>query len=277
MNMYTRLLSYLMIIIGFTGCARFDSEIRDFDTGSRSCSDEKPMLEALSKKRFNLEPTSPKLNLVELTDTEIKTMLPNGIAPDAQGVCKIVGEGFVPGKRYRLVQVRLDNKVIDLDWVTVDDSGQLFSERDNRNLDKSPFDFANYLNGEEARYVLVSDEDQEYIAAITVPNPIEIKWKDGAKVSVVAAVPSMQIFFVIGTGFVPGEKMSVFSSDGLETQQYKVTIGDNGKWSEIPMLVFEGSRTAKLRIKRESDKKEQVVDYAYGIQENIRRMLKTTK
>jgi len=274
MNMYTRLLSYLMIIIGFTGCARFNSEMsHDFE--SRTCSANKLMLDAIARKRHCLEsPTSPQLNMVDLSEAEIKTLYPKGKPAEVQAVGKFVGENFVPGKRYKFVQIRLNDKVIELGKISVNDDGMLFSERDNRRLGTVAFDFVNYINGEEARYVLIPEDDSEYVAAITVPNPIELKWKDGAKVSVICCSPTIGFFFVSGQGFTPGEKLSVISSDGKEEKPIKVTINENGRWEEINMLIFEGSDVAKLKVKRESDSKEQIVDYAYGIQENIRRMLK---
>jgi len=265
MNIYTRLVFYSLMLICFAGCSK------PYVEGMAMC--------AFSDKRFRTDsPTTPQLNVVKLTEEEIKKSYPN-CAPNVQGVYRLVGKGFSPGKRYGLFEININydaTKIIPMKGILVDNDGRLSIEGHNQFLDEMDIVLSDFMNGEESKYLLVPEEGTEYIGAIITPNAIETKWDDGANVSVVSSISEMYLFDIYGYDFEPGEKLVLTSHFNNGEIQEKINVWPTGNWRSF--LCFEfGSGIVKLTIQRENSKENRTLEFAYGFKEAWNQVLKNSK
>lgn len=238
----------------FTGCTTYEHVPYDLLETSK----------AFVFKRLNFAlPGSPQMNLVKLSKEEISKFHLQPM-PDTQAFYTFACKGFCPGKQYRLFNLKLNESLTEIGngWI-VDENGRLFSKIYNF-LDENNIEFKYIMNGEESRFFLAPISGSQYVAAIVTPNPIETKWEDGAKLSVVSCAPSMQEFSMYGEGFKPNENLKVACIAENKTISIIPTVNEEGKWSRDSLFSFSDTGFAELVIERENSKELCVLEFAYG-------------
>lgn len=84
------------------------------------------------------------------------------------------------------------------------------------------------MKGETVSLAAVNLRTNEAISVTIAPNPIQESWDDGAIVSCTAVDPSMNIWYVVGKGFKPNEKLWRISKswdEVLESEDQALATG----------------------------------------------------
>ena len=109
---------------------------------------------------------------------------------------------------------------------------------------------------------------QEFVVAAATPNPLEIKWDDGARISITPIVPAMDYFEERGEGFRPNEKISTISFSNDEKITYEIAVDEKGKFVSflLPATIGHDSGRCERVYKRQNTGEERTLKYSYGKQ-----------
>lgn len=174
-------------------------------------------------------------------------------------------EGLCPGDEYALYARKLDGIDLHINDYVVSDELKLVSTLDGRLLENDRMGFGGFMKGEEISFALVCKNKDLTAAAIVSSNPIEATWNDGAAVTVTAASPKMDLFFMTGKGFTPNETYRFISRSWDEIIDSESKVEADGRLFMLLMPMVKGkdggiNRITLVRLATQ-EKRDLVIPY----------------
>ncbi len=117
--------------------------------------------------------------------------------------------------------------------------------------------------GERKRVALTSDDWTLQAFAGAIPFPLE-KTGNGCKLSVEMTAPDYAAVVVNGSGFQPGESLTVESVSGMESGKQQITATPAGTYTAVIFPRVKGQRSGKASVTITSRRCSVAVQFPWG-------------
>lgn len=176
---------------------------------------------------FSIWADTPHFAFVKVTPTETEL---SALPPTAHGIFTFESSGFEPGKKYTLYSQGLEQEKVKLFGCMGSENGSLMYCKGKTSIPLNSINqiLNDFMPGESVQFLLISQDKKDEIKAKVIPNPLEVKDKNGRCLAMELLDDTCMNFLVTISQFTPDEDIQFFARSGKEVKVGKYKISKDG-------------------------------------------------